>query len=180
MGMKKKKLSEIKYTAYVATSIDGRIAKNSQSGTDWTSREDWNFFQKSLSKMDTVVVGHNTYEVAKAQLKKRNTIVLTSKVDKLKVQGKTIFLNPKKNNLKKFLISKKYKNIAIVGGPKVYNFCMANKMLHELFVTIEPYVFTAGVPMFSGNKFTKNKFFLKSIKKLNKKGTILLHYKYEH
>jgi len=167
-----------RYVAYVATSIDGRIAKNSHSGTDWTSMEDWKFFQKSLEKIDAVIVGHNTYKLAEARLKKRNTIVLTSKVQKPKIENSVIFFNPNKSGLKKFLQTKKYKNVAIVGGPKVYNFCLENKMLDELFVTIEPYVFTTGIPMFSGSKFKKYKFTLLSVKKLNKKGTILLKYKY--
>jgi len=51
-------------------------------------------------------------------------------------------------------------------------------MLDELFVTVEPYVFTAGVSMFSGGEFKKYKFILQSIKKLNKKGTLLIKYKY--
>ena len=53
-------------------------------------------------------------------------------------------------------------------------------MLDEFFVTIEPYVFTTGVPMFSGNKFREYKFSLQMVKRLNKKGTILLKYKNEN
>ncbi|MEK7105027.1 MAG: dihydrofolate reductase, partial [Patescibacteria group bacterium] len=151
---------------------------NSWSPVDWTSKEDWNFFQKSLTKMDVVVAGHNTYKVAEARFKRRNTIVLTSKINKLESSGSVVFFNPKKSNLEIFLQSKNYKKVAILGGPKVYNFFLENKMLDELFVTIEPYVFTTGIPMFSGGKFQKYSFVLKSIKKLNKKGTILLKYKY--
>ena len=176
---KKRKLSR-KFTcvAYVAASIDGRIAKSGDSGTDWTSKEDWNFFQKSLEKFDAVVVGHNTFKVAKDRLIKRNTLVLTSKVNASRIDGKVTFLNPEKSNIKKFLQSKNYKKIAILGGPKVYNFFLQNKMLDELFVTIEPYVFTFGVPMFTGKVFKKYKFSLVSAKKLNKNGTLLLKYKY--
>ena len=169
---------KIKFVGYVASSIDGRIAKDIRSGTDWTSKEDWNFFQKSLARMDAVIVGHNTYKVAEDKLKWRNSIVLTSKVKKTKTIGKVVFFNPKKSGLKQFLQKTKYENIAVIGGPGVYNFCLENKMLDELFVTIEPYVFTDGVPMFLGNNFKKYKFSLQSINKLNKKGTILLHYKY--
>lgn len=177
MRMRKSKLDKIKYTAYVATSIDGRISKGSLSSVDWTSKEDWNFFQKALTEMDAVVVGHNTFRVSENRLKWRNTIVLTSKVDHLKTKGTVTFFNPEKSSLRKFLETKGYKKIAILGGGKIYDFCLNHKMIDELFVTIEPYVFTTGVPMFSGSKFRKNKFILQSIKKLNKRGTILLHYK---
>ncbi|HEV7424638.1 MAG TPA: dihydrofolate reductase [Candidatus Paceibacterota bacterium] len=169
--------SQTKFTAFVASSIDGRIAKDGQSGTDWTSKEDWNFFQKSLAKMDPVIVGHNTYLIAEKKLKKRNTIVFTSKVDTIKLIGSVFFLNPEGYDVKKFLRSKNYKKVGIIGGPQVYNFCLSKQMLDELFVTIEPYIFTTGVPMFSGSVFKKYKFILQSVKKLNKKGTLLLKYK---
>ena len=70
MNKKRKLPYKIKYTAFVAASIDGRISKNSWSPVDWTSKEDWNFFQESISKFDAVVVGYNTYKVAKTGLKK--------------------------------------------------------------------------------------------------------------
>ena len=172
------KLSQIKFTAFVASSIDGRIAKNSRSGTDWTSKEDWNFFQNSLSKFDAVVVGYNTYKVAENRIKKRNAIVFTSKVKESKNIGTITFFNPKYSNIPDFFKKMKYKKVAVLGGPRIYEFFLKNKMLHELFVTIEPYVFTSGVPMFLGDKFIKYNFILESVKKLNKKGTVLLKYKY--
>lgn len=167
----------ILFSAYVAASIDGRIAKDRNSGADWTSGEDWNFFQKSLSRFDAVIVGHNTYKLAQARLKKRNAVVLTSKADKINSVDSVTFFDPEKNNLKKFLRAKNYKKVAVLGGPRVYDFCLRNKMLDELFITIEPYVFTAGVPMFAGDNFKKFNFILESVKKLNQKGAILLKYK---
>ncbi|MDP9249264.1 MAG: dihydrofolate reductase family protein [bacterium] len=171
------KRSKIKFTAFAAVSIDGRIAQHAKSGTDWTSREDWRFFQAALGRMDAVIAGRNTYEVAKDKLGKRNTIVLTSKVRDIRISGSVVFLNPKSYDLKKFLQSKKYKKVGIVGGAKVYDYCLRNKLLDELYLTVEPYVFTKGVPLFSGREFTKHRFKLASVKKLNKQGTILLQYK---
>jgi len=169
--------SKIKFVAYVAASIDGRISESSHSKIDWTSEEDWNFLQKSLKKFDAVVVGSHTYKIAEKSLKKRNTIVFTSKVKKSKVSGSVTFLNPEHSNVRDLLRKNKYRRVAILGGPEVYNFFLKNNMLHELFVTIEPYIFTSGVPMFSGKKFEKYRFKLLSIKKLNGRGTILLRYK---
>jgi dihydrofolate reductase len=162
----------------VATSIDGRIARDAESGTDWTSKEDWRFFQKSLAKMDAVIVGRNTYKIAEKRLRRRNTIVLTSR-GKFSQSGSVFFLNPSKHNLRAFLNEKNFKKVAIVGGGQVYDYCLRHKMLDELWVTVEPYVFTGGVPMFAGEGFKKHKFVLVSAKKLNKRGTILLQYRNE-
>src|SRR3989344_3014862 len=167
--------SKIKFIGFVAASIDGRIARGKKSGTNWTSREDWNFFQQALAKMDAVIVGRNTYEIAKTKLKRRNTIVLTSQ-SALKQNGSATFLNSVKHNLVKFLREKKHKKVAIVGGGKIYDYCLRHQMLDELFITIEPYVFTSGVSMFLGKEFKKYPFMLVSVKKLNKKGSLLLKY----
>lgn len=166
--------NKIKYTAFVATSIDGKIARSGQSGIDWTSKEDSDFYQKSLTKFDVVIVGSNTYKLA-SRRNWKSSIVLTSKVNSLPKESKTIFLNPAKTNIKKLIKAKNFKKVAIIGGGKVYNFCLKNKMIDELFVTIEPYVFTTGIAMFSGNVFKKYKFSLESIKKLNR-NTLLLKY----
>ena len=167
----------VKYTALVASSIDGRIAKDSRSFADWTSKEDWNFFQTFIAKVDVVIVGYNTYKVAKERLDKRNTIVFTSKYNKIKEVGSVVFLNPALIYFKEFIEQKGYKKIAILGGPAIYNYFLENKMLDELLLTIEPIIFTNGIPMFLGKKFKKYELNLVSVKKLNKKGTLLLKYK---
>ena len=172
-----RKTNKTIYVAYVAGSIDGRIARDSRSKLDWTSKEDWNFFQNSLKKFDAVVVGRNTFEVFENRLKRRKTIVFTSKAGEPKREGSIIFFNPKKSDFKEFIKSQNYRKIAVLGGPKIYNFFLERGMLDELYVTIEPYVFTAGVPMFSGVKFKKYGFSLKWVKKLNPRGTVLLKYK---
>src|SRR3989344_2406840 len=172
-----RKSASIRCAAFAAASIDGRIAQSSTSGTDWTSAEDWRFFQTSLKEMDAVIAGRSTYEVAKDKLSKRNTIVLTSKVRDIRISGSVVFINPKSYDLKKFLQSKKYKKVGIVGGAKVYDYCLRRKLMDELFLTIEPYVFTKGVPLFAVSEFKKHRFKLVSAKKLNKQGTILLQYR---
>ncbi len=166
---------KIKYIAYVASSIDGRIAKKNNSDIDWTSKEDSEFYQNSLKKVDVVIVGHNTYRLA-GKRNWKDAIVLTSKFHIPKVKGNITFFNPKRYDLKKLLQERNYKKVAIIGGSKVYDFCLRNKMMDEIFVTIEPYIFTNGISMFSGSTFKKYKLHLHSIKVLNKKKTVLLRY----
>jgi dihydrofolate reductase len=167
-----------KFTAFVAASIDGRIAKNaSEKSNTWTSKEDWDFFQKSLESYDAVVVGHNTYKAAKENIKKRNAIVFTRRVPKVEMKGNITFLNPKTQDVGRFFFKSKYRTVAILGGPTVYDLFLKKKMLSYLFLTIEPVVFGEGIPMLSGI-YKKQEFTLQSVKKLNKRGTLLLKYKY--
>src|SRR3989344_2857638 len=103
MKNQKRKLPQANFTAFVAASIDGRISASARSELRWTSKEDWNFFQKSLQKFDAVVAGYNTFRVAEARLKKRKAIIFTSKADKLKSSGSVVFFNPQKSDFKKFI-----------------------------------------------------------------------------
>lgn len=168
--------SKVKFTAFVVASIDGKIAKDSKSGAPWASKEDWLFFQQSLKKFDAVVVGTSTFKVAQKNLNKRNTVVFTSRVGKFKTVGSVTFFNPSRANVADFLKHNNYKKVAILGGPKVYSYFLEKGMLDELYVTIEPLIFTEGVNMFTGDKFTKYKLKLESVKKLNTQGTLLLKY----
>lgn len=161
------------YVAYVAASIDGRISLTTTREPEWTSKEDWKFFQKSLSLADAVVVGRNTYLTVQKRLDRRNTFVLSSRVRTLEKKGAVWFVNPKRTDLKKLL--GKYKTVAVIGGQSVYQTMLDANLLDELFVTIEPLVFGRGKEMFSGG--TKTKYFaLRSARTLNRCGTVLLHY----
>jgi dihydrofolate reductase len=49
-------------------------------------------------------------------------------------------------------------------------------MLTDLYLTIEPVIFGAGIPLFAG-KYKLRKTKVVSVKKLNRKGTVLIHAK---
>ncbi len=166
-----------KFIAFVAISVDGKISLKAKTPPDWTSPEDWNFLQKSLAKMDAVIVGRNTYRAAAERLRKRNTFVLSSQIKNIQRRGSVTFINPQNVGLQDIL--KTYKTVAVLGGGGVYKFMLENNLLDEMFVTIEPLVFGRGKDMVvEGTKTTK--LHLISIRKLNKHGTILIHYKIKH
>lgn len=173
-GMSQKS-SQLKtrYIAYIAVTIDGRISLSHTSKPDWTSKEDWEFFQHGLAQAGAVVVGRNTYNVAAERLRKRNTFVLTSRVKKTLRKGTVTFVNPKNVDLRN--IFSIYKTIAVIGGSSVYQHMLEHDMLDELYLSIEPIIFGRGIEMFVGGNENK-KMKLVSVKKLNKQGTILLHY----
>lgn len=162
-----------RYIAFVAASIDGRISLSSKRAPRWTSKEDWEFFQKSLLRIDAVVVGRNTYESVSKRLRQRNTFVLSSRPKTPFCRGTVTFVNPKKANLSKLLEG--YKSVAVLGGGAVYRFMLENKLLDEMFVTIEPLLFGRGKEMFVGGTRTTRAGLL-SVKRLNQNGTLLLHY----
>ena len=166
-----------KYRAYAAVTLDGKIAKHTRHFSDWTSKEDKNLFQKNLAKADLVIAGMNTYKTAKKPLSKRNCIVLTRSVKKTKQEKPNIlFCNPKGRHPKEIIKENGYKNIAIIGGSEIYSFVLKERMMDELCLTIEPVIFGEGIPLFS-EEVRRRAFELKSVKKLNARGTLYLVYR---
>lgn len=166
-----------RYIALAAVTIDGKIAKNEKHFSNWTSAEDKVFLRKELDCSDVIIVGNNTYKTAIKPLSKRNCIVLTSKVKTVSVENENlVLLNPKKVNLKTFIKTLGYQTITVLGGAKTYDYCLSKGMLDELFITIEPITFGAGINLFNSDKPSQKKWTLVSTKKLNSSGTILLHY----
>lgn len=157
----------------VASSVDGRISTDPKRVPEWTSREDWTFLQNFLKNCDAVVVGRNTFRAAEARLRTRNTFVLSHRVSKTRSDRGVTWVNPKTVSLKTIL--RPYRRVAILGGSGVYQYALDTKLMTELYVTVEPVVLGRGVPMVSGGR-KNTPLVLTSVRKLNKKGTLLLHY----
>jgi dihydrofolate reductase len=173
MALLNPKKHKTKFVAYVAATVDGRISLSKTTLPDWTSKEDWQFFQKQLKTVDAVIAGHNTYRAAKVHLDKRTTYVFSHAFPIFKQKGSVVFLDPSTTLLEKMF--GQYKTVAIVGGARVYQTMLDAKLLDELYVTIEPLLFGRGTEMFSGGT-TPSKLKLISVRKLNAGGTLLVHY----
>lgn len=161
--------------AIAAVTIDGKIALHSGHLSDWTSPEDKDFLHDMLDKSDVVVVGNNTYKTAQGPLSKRNCIVFTASVRTSEHKGDLLtYCNPVSSDCVPLI--QKYETVAVLGGTKTYTWFLENELLDELYITIEPVVFGRGLNLFESTKDVLAKFRLESTKKLNEKGTLLLHY----
>ncbi len=170
------------FSLIAVCTIDGRIARHARHMTGWSSKEDKDFLHKTLDRSDAVVVGRNTYEVAKAPLSRRNCIVFTHNVTgAVEIGAGPAYLNPVEVSIRDYCTSHGYKKIAVLGGTKTFTYFLQAGLADEIFLTIEPLVFGAGLPLFDGvvkgGGARGLGFNLVSLKKLNKYGTVLLHYK---
>ena len=135
-----------------------------------------------IKQSDVVIVGSNTYEVAKAalsaeKLAERNYIILTRSVeDKEERERGRLFVNPENVDLCQLTEDLGYQNVDILGGGKIYSLMIAKGWTDEIFLTIEPIIFGAGLNFIDDVDLTK-KFQLLDFKKLNQTGTVLLRYK---
>lgn len=165
----------MRVVAIAAVTLDGRIALGPGHFSDWTSPEDKAFMRSLLAEAGVVVVGNNTYKTAIEPLSKRNCIVLTGSIaDSERKSEKLMYVNPEKVDLKSIL--EPYEIVAVLGGAKTYSYFLQNKLLHELYLTIEPIVFGHGVSLFEHREGLPARFSLLSVEKLNEKGTVLIRY----
>ena len=161
--------------AIVATTIDGRIALDSDHFSDWTSPEDKTFLREMLDKSDVVIIGNNTYKTAEKQLAKRNCIVFsTSVATSERKSDKLTYCNPASSEC--IPLMERYETVAVLGGTKTYSWFLENDLLDELYLTIEPITFGRGLPLFDTSKALETRFKLESSKQLNERGAVLLHY----
>lgn len=165
-----------KFTAFIVSGIDGIIATGKAKLPEWASREDQEFFKKSLRGFDAFVMGRNTYIATEGLPRRENTFVLTDQIKSTKKQVKVTFVNPQSTDLKTLL--SKFKRVAVLGGGQTYQYMLDNKMIDEIFLTVEPIILGEGVRMFA-DKTIAVKLKLLSAKKLNAGGTMLLHYRVE-
>ncbi len=162
-----------RFLAFAAASIDGKISLTTKHPPDWTSSEDWRLLQRSLANVDAVVAGRNTYLAVRDRLRRRQTYVLTSRIRRMQRRGTVTFLNPQFTNLATVL--RPYRTVAIVGGGMTYQTMLDLGLFDELYLTVEPLVFGHGRDMFQGGH-AATRWRLRSLRRLNRRGTILLHY----
>lgn len=171
-------MNKAKFIAIAAITLDGKIAKDPKHFSNWTSKEDKLFMRALLAKCDVVIVGNNTYKTAVKPLSKRNCIVFSRSAGKLvSKSANLLYVDPVKINFKNLITKLGYKRIALLGGAQTYSYFLENNLIDGLYLTLEPLAFGGGINLFSNKKIGDFKFKLISVKKLNQKGSILLHYK---
>ncbi|MBI5466311.1 MAG: dihydrofolate reductase [Candidatus Kerfeldbacteria bacterium] len=165
------------FTALAVTAIDGKIARYPGHLSDWASPEDKDALHAELDRSDVVVVGRATYELVKDRLDSRDCLVFTRSVKGLVRQGEhCLYCNADQVNLADVLVQYGYKRVAILGGTQVYSWFLKHNLIDELYLTIEPLVFGAGLPLFA-TEVADQHYDLVAVKPLNHRGTLLIHYR---
>lgn len=171
----------MKITLILVSSLDGKITKNfNPKITEWTSNEDQQHFQKKMSESDLIIMGRKTYEAARPVIKLSSNqlrVVITNNPKKFKneeVKEQLEFTNENPKELVKRL-GNRYKRILHVGGGAAANSFMKEGLITDILLTLEPKIFGRGTSS-GGNDLIDENFKLNSVKKLNAKGTLLLHY----
>lgn len=154
-------MSEIKSSVFIATSLDGYIARKNGS-LDWldkmnatvTPGEDCGF-AKYIESVDVLVMGRNTYEKVLSfggdwfysipvVVLSRNKIEIPEHL-----VGKVSHQNLAPVELCEFLKSEGYKSIYVDGGNTIARFLKAG-LISEIIITQVPVALGEGIPLFDG------------------------------
>lgn len=173
----------MKVTMIMISSVDGKTTQGKNKNVYvWSSVEDQKHFFSEIKKNNLIVMGRETFEASKEVIKLEKgklRIVLTRDPKKYfnqSIEGQLEFSNETPQKLVERMINLGYKKILLVGGATVNSLFLKQNLVDELFLTIEPKIFGMGKNLIEG-KLLNTKLQLKSVKKINKMGTLLLKYK---
>ena len=161
----------MKVLIIVAISADGFIATDANHPAVWTSKEDKKLFVELTKRAGVMIMGRSTYETIGKALPGRVNIVYTSRpLDSPDIV--TTQEDPKE--LVERLSKEGYEEIAVCGGQAIYDMFLKEKLVDELYITVEPVFFGSGITI--SKNFNKADLQLIEYKELNN-DTLNLHYR---
>lgn len=183
MTFRQQKSSKIKVILVVATSLDGKITMGDNPDVHaFTSPEDTEFFRSQLQNSQLIVMGRRTYDVMKPTMKHitgRIRIVITHTPEKYKsneIANQLEFTSEQPDQLVKRLSKFGHKEMLLVSGADVTTEFFKKNLIDEIYLTLEPWIIGSGKPVVLQDKINA-KLELMSIKKINTRGSLLLHYR---
>lgn len=155
-----------------AITADGFIGQDaSHLSTRWTSQADKQFFTQKTKDAGVVVMGRSTFDTIGRALPGRRTIVMTSRPLQVGAVEPT---QESPADLLRRLAVEGVAQVAVCGGANVYAQFVDAGVVDELFLTVHPIIFGAGIPLL-------NKQFRIPLQLLDTKNigdeTVLLHYR---
>ncbi|MEO1238943.1 MAG: dihydrofolate reductase family protein [Pseudomonadota bacterium] len=140
------------FTLTVASSADGFIARDpTEPPQVWASAEEQSLFFEDVAAADWAVLGRNTHMAAERDDRRR--IIFSTTISGWR-KPTQIWLDPA--GLQPADLPALVSRVAplsrglILGGTRVHDWFFAHDAIDEVHQTIEPIVFGAGLPMFTG------------------------------
>lgn len=168
----------MKVILYMATSLDGFIAKN-DGDSDWVSEADSVEFNKQIKKAGCLIVGRRTFDQYYGELypipKVLNVVMTHNK--RLKPKDKNVLYSTKspQETIKEIEL-KGFNKVVLIGGGTTNNSYLKDNLIDEIYLSVHPLLLGTGIPIFRDAKETLKKLSLLEVKKL-KEDLIQLHYK---
>lgn len=160
----------IRVTLIAAISADGFIAREHNEPAHWTSKEDKKLFVEITKRAGVMVMGATTYRTIGRALPGRRNIVYTHGT--ISQEGIETTVEAPQDLLAR-LEQEGCKEVVIIGGATIYDMFLRSGLATDLYLTLEPVLFGAGVSLATHGMDVRMK--LAEQRALNQ-DTIMLHY----
>ncbi len=140
----------------MAITANGMIAK-SDNDTSWISADEWNSYSSAVRKAKCLIVGHKTYDILTKQpefkeLENIQLVVLSTKNFATLSPNHVVAKSPKQA----LDLLENFNEIIVAGGGIINAAFLAENLVDEIYLDIEPIVFGEGIPIFKGKNFERN------------------------
>lgn len=172
----------MKITLVMVQSLDGKITMwDPPHKHGWASKEDHAHFHTLLEQYSVLVMGRNTYEAVKTEIRLTPNllrIVFTHHPEKYgndSVAGQLEFTKENPLALVKRLEFLGHTDMLLVGGSNINSAFLSEKLICDCIIAIEPTFFGSGKNLFEQSRLDIS-LQLINVQQLNSQGTMVLKY----
>ena len=166
--------SDVDITMIMVMSLDGKISNEYAQIHEWASAEDQAHLKSILKQYDAAIMGRKSYFCQDFPCE---MYVLTHNEQLLHQQDDShvFYVTGDVRTVCKEMAKKGIKKAALLGGSHTNYLFLKNKLVTDIYITIEGKVFGTGQSLVIPRPLDCE-LVLDSVEKLNQRGTLLLHY----
>lgn len=133
----------------IASTVDGKIAKDSGQLVDWTGKADKKYFVEVTKKAGAVIMGSTTYDTIGKPLPGRLNIVMTRNKYRQSDFDNLIFTDLSPAEILDGLVLKGYTGAALIGGAIINTLFARENLITQVHLTMVPRLFGSGLSIFA-------------------------------
>ena len=139
----------MKVILLMASTVDGKIAKDVNEFIDWTGKEDKKYFVKITKEAGVVIMGSTTYKTIGKPLPKRLNVVMTRNETLESDEYNLLYTMLPPIDILNELEIMGYNTVVLAGGPTINSLFLEAGLIDEIHITMVPKIFGNGLKMFS-------------------------------
>ncbi len=175
------KALKMKRILVFVSTVDGKVTRwGNPHVHEWSSRNDQEYFNRIWNEAPVVIMGINTYNVEPVKSSSKHHLVIMTHHPQLfkdkEVINQLEFTDETPSQLIHRIEKERHQQLLVVGGAHIATSFLKEKLIDELWLTIEPLIFGMGGSFVIEEKLDI-KLQLKSLEKVNDQGTLIVKYK---
>ncbi len=133
----------------MATTLDGKIAKDADHFPDWTGKADKKLFVEMTKKAGVLIMGSKTYDTIGRPLPNRKNVILTRDKSRTSDQENLVFTSDLPADILNQLKEEGFPEAILAGGAQINTLFARENLIDELAITIAPEIFGSGIGLFA-------------------------------